>query len=334
MVKEPKSLQDAIIYFSNQDNCIEYLSSRRWPDGVICPICGAKKVSEFNSKRRTWKCGSHHPRREFSVKVGTIFEESAISLDKWLTAIWQVVNCKNGISSYELAKNLDLTQKSGWFLLHRIRLALKSEHGIYTMGSNWSNPIEVDETFVGGTLKNMHRKRAQAIRAQVPIDRMEGFETSLNKKTVVMGMFNRQTREVRAKVIPNVKRETLQAEILKNIGFNAHVFTDEHIGYDGLDKLKNFTHRTVNHTNEYVNGRVHTNSIENFWSLLKRGLVGTYVAVEPFHLDAYVDEQVFRFNNRSRKGRPMSDFDRFNLAVGQIAGKRVTFDQLTGKAPN
>jgi len=333
MVKEPKNLQDAIIYYSNPDNCIEYLASRRWPDGPVCPICGSDKLSAFNPKRRTWKCGSHHARREFSVKVGTIFEESPIALDKWLMAIWMLTNCKNGISSYELAKDLGITQKSAWFMLHRIRLAFGDEH-TGTMGSHWGNPIEVDETFVGGKLKNMHRSRANALRAQVPIDRMEGYETNLKNKVPVMGMLNRQTREVRAKVIPNVKRETLQTEILKNIGFNAHVFTDQHVGYDGLNDLRNFTHRTVNHLTEYVSGRVHTQGIENFWSLLKRGLNGTYVAVEPFHLDAYVDEQVFRFNNRGTKDRPMTDSDRFHKAVGMIVGKRITFAELTGKAPN
>ncbi len=222
-----------------------------------------------------------------------------------------------------LARDLKVTQKSAWFMLHRIRLALREDRA-GTMGSHWGNPIEVDETFVGGKMKNMHRKRAMALRAQVPIDRMEGYETNLKNKTVVMGMLNRETRKVRAKVIPNVKRETLQTEILKNVGHNAHIFTDQHVGYDGLEDVNNFTHRTVNHLTEYVRGRVHTQGIENFWSLLKRGLNGTYVAVEPFHLDAYVDEQVFRYNNRATKDNPLHR--RGSLRAGSHSGGR--------KAPN
>jgi transposase-like protein len=241
-------------------------------------------------------------------------------------AMWMVANCRNGVSSHEIKRTVGVTQKSAWHMLHRIRLAMKNEPE-YTMGSHWGNPVEVDESFVGGKMKNIHRKRAMAIRANVSVDRLEGYETTLKNKTAVMGMLNRQTREVRAKVIPNVKRETLQNEILANVGFNAHVFTDQAVGYDDLDKFKNFTHRTVNHMTEYVNGRVHTNGIENFWSLLKRGLTGTYVAVEPFHLDAYIDEQAFRFNNRVN----VDDAGRFTKLVDQIVGKRLTYAELTGK---
>lgn len=326
MADDPKTLQEATIYFSNPDNCVSYLVARRWPDGVVkCPTCGSEKVA-YVPKRRVWQCKTRHPKCQFSIKVGTIFEDSPIGLDKWLMAMWMLANCKNGVSSHEIKRTVGVTQKSAWFMLHRIRLAM-SEEPEHTMGSHWGNPIEVDETFIGGKMKNMHRKRAMELRAQVPIDRMEGYETNLKNKVAVMGMLNRQTREVRAKVIPNVKRETLQTEILKNVGFNAHVFTDQAVGYDGMDKMKNFTHKTVNHLNEYVNGRVHTNGIENFWSLLKRGLSGTYVAVEPFHLDRYVDEQAVRFDNRIKK----TDADRFSIAVSQIVGKRLTYEGLTGK---
>jgi transposase-like protein len=326
MNTEPKTLQQATVYFSDLDNCVAFLVARRWPDGVVaCPICGTEGA-KYMPARRVWQCKKRHPGSQFSIKVGTIFEDSAISLDKWLMAMWMVANCRNGVSSHEIKRTVGVTQKSAWHMLHRIRLAMKDEPE-FTMGSHWGNPIEVDESFVGGKMKNMHRKRAMAIRENVPIDRMEGFETNLKNKTAVMGMLNRQTREVRAKVIPNIKRETLQTEILNNVGFNAHVFTDQHVGYDGLDKMKNFTHRTVNHMTEYVNGRVHTNGIENFWSLLKRSLTGTYVAVEPFHLDAYVDEQVFRFNNRINK----DDAARFTKLVDQIVGKRLTYAELTGK---
>jgi transposase-like protein len=326
MNTEPKTLQQATVYFSNPDNCVAFLMARRWPDGVVkCPICSTEGA-KYMPARRVWQCKKRHKGSQFSIKVGTIFEDSALPLDKWLMAMWMVANCRNGISSHEIGRTVGVTQKSAWHMLHRIRLAMKDELA-NTMGSHWGNPVEVDESFVGGKMKNMHRKRAMAIRENVPVDRMEGFETNLKNKTAVMGMLNRQTREVRAKVIPNVKRETLQTEILNNVGFNAHVFTDQHVGYDGLDKLNNFTHRTVNHMTEYVNGRVHTNGIENFWSLLKRSLTGTYVAVEPFHLDAYVDEQVFRFNNRIKN----DDASRFSKLVTQTVGKRLTYAELTGK---
>jgi transposase-like protein len=316
----PKSLLQATRYFADPDVCVDFVASMRWPDGVQCPHCDGKRVS-YLSSRRIWKCMAKDCHKQFSVKTGSVFEDSAIPLDKWLTAVWLVVNCKNGISSYEIMRGLKVTQKSAWFMLHRIRLALKVDHK-HTMGSHWGNPIEIDETFISGKPKNMHRKRARALEAFGLTDR----------KAIVMGMLNRETRQARAKVIPNVKRETLQAEILKNVGYNAHIFTDQHIGYDGLNKnVKNFTHRTVNHLEEYVRGRVHTQGIENFWSLLKRGLRGTYVAVEPFHLDAYVDEQAFRYNNRSTKDNPLNDADRFALAVSQITGKRLTYAELTGK---
>jgi transposase-like protein len=318
-MKIPKTLSEAIKFYSDPDNCIEVVKEMRWLDGQpVCPYCDAKRNYWIKTQRR-WKCAEC--RKQFSVKVGTIFEDSPIGLDKWLTATWLLANSKNGVSSHEIARSLGVTQKTAWFLLHRIRFALMEDHKS-TVGSHWGNPIEVDETHVGGKFKNMHAKRRNALKLAE-----QGYA-----KTPVMGMLNRETRKVRVKVIPNIKRETLQAEILKNIGFNAHVFTDQSLGYDGLDKnVKNFTHRTVNHMYEYVKGRVHTNGIENFWSLLKRGLNGTYVAVEPFHLDAYVSEQVFRFNNRATKDNPLTDADRFVLALLQISGKRLTYRELTGK---
>lgn len=306
----PKTLQEAILHFSNPDNCIAYMVAMRWPDGVVvCPSCGRNDVSWLANQKK-WQCKSSHKQRQFSAKVGTIFEDSPLGLDKWLMAAWMITNCKNGVSSYEIAKNIGVTQKSAWFMLHRLRVAMKEEHK-HTTGGRWHNPIEVDETYIGGKAKNKHlSKRRQE-----------------EKKTIVMGMLNRETRQVRAKVIPHARREVLQGEILKHVGFNAHVFTDGHVGYDGIDKYKNFTHRTVNHINEYVNGRVHTQGIENFWSLLKRGLNGTYVAVEPFHLDAYVDEQVFRYNNRKN----MNDSMRFKKLLSQVAGKRLTYAEVTGQ---
>jgi transposase-like protein len=231
------------------------------------------------------------------------------------------VNCKNGISSYEIARDLKVTQKSAWFMLHRIRVALES--GSFTKLGGGGEPVEVDETFVGGKIKNMHKSRAREKFKGVP-------RAGASGKAIVMGMRDRETRQVRAKVIPNVKRETLQNEILANVAKDSLVYTDAFVGYHSLAE-KEFVHDTVNHLDEYVRGQVHTQGIENFWSLLKRSLNGTYVAVEPFHLDAYVVEAVFRFNNRATKDNPLNDADRFALAVSQVAGKRLTYAELTGK---
>jgi len=310
----PNSLIEAARYLQNPDACVELVAALRWPSGPICPHCGGTEYS-FLTTRRIWKCKAC--RKQFSAKSGTIFEDSPIPLDKWLLATWLIVNCKNGISSYEIARAVKVTQKSAWFMLHRIRLALANGTWEKIGGGGW-NPVEVDETYVGGKPKNMHKER-----------RLQIARTG-EKKAIVMGMLSRNPRQVRATVVPNAKRETLQAEILKNVGFAAHVYTDEHVGYMNMD-AKRYIHETVNHMDEYVRGQVHTQGIENFWSLLKRTLNGTYVAVEPFHLDRYVAEQVFRYNNRATKDNPLNDADRFLLAVSQISGKRLTYKELTGK---
>jgi hypothetical protein len=312
---EPKTLQQATVFFSDPDNCINYLVERRWPDGVVkCPTCGSQKVA-YVPTRRVWQCKTRHPKCQFSIKVGTIFEDSTIALDKWLMAMWMMANCRNGISSHEIMRTVGVTQKSAWYMLHRVRLAMKDETA-EKIGGSPKNPVQVDECYIGAPTKNMH------------YDRKLRYVRGGEKKAIVMGMLASNTREVRAKVIPNAKRETLQNEILENVGWGAHVHTDQHASYEGLDATHLFVHKTVNHLEEYVSKKgVHTNGIENFWSLLKRSLRGTYVAVEPFHLDRYVDEQVFRYNNRIRK----TDADRFNLVVSQIVGKRLTYEGLTGK---
>jgi transposase-like protein len=322
MEKFPTTLLEATRYFADEQRCIDVVAHLRWPNGTpICPKCGAleneRKHYWFGNQKR-WKC--YACRKQFSVKVGSIFEDSAIALDKWLIALWMLCNCKNGISSYEIARDLKLTQKSAWFVLQRLRLVLQGDPGAKLGGEG--HVIEADETFVNPNPKKMHRDRRLAL---------QSAEHS-RLRAVVMGMLDRETRKVRAKVIPNVKRETLQAEILSNVAKKSKVYTDNFAGYDNL-AVRDFVHETVNHMEEYVRGEVHTQGIENFWSLLKRGLRGTYVCVEPFHLSRYVDEQIFRYNNRSTKDNPLSDADRFMLALSQIGDKRLTFAELTGKVP-
>jgi transposase-like protein len=313
----PETLQKAIAHFSDPEKAFEAAVEFRWPGGnVTCPRCGQAKHS-FVKTRRLWFC--YVCKKQFTVKVGTVMEDSPIGLDKWMCAIWMLANCKNGISSYELAKNLGIRQNSAWFMLHRIREAMKGNPD-FQIGGDEGGPVEVDETFIGGKLKNMHvQKRKRMLKGGHQDD-----------KAIVMGMLERRTRQVRTKLIPNVRRDVLQAEILNQVQPRSAVFTDAHKGYAGLAE-REFVHGTVSHLNEYVRGSIHTNGIENFWSLLKRTLNGTYVAVEPFHLARYADEQAFRFNNRATKDNKLTDADRFALVMSQLGGKRLTYSELTGK---
>jgi transposase-like protein len=317
MKDQPKTLQQAIQHFSDPQVCIDTVAAMRWPDGVACPAC-EKKDHYYLKTQRRWKCKECG--RQFSVKLGTIFEDSPIGLDKWLTTLWMLANCKNGVSSYEIHRAIGVTQKSAWFMLHRLRLGLQEPKLGTKLGSNEGGEVEIDETFVGGKKRNMHKGRA------IRYEQKGGAQG----KAVVMGILDRDLRKVRAKVVPNVKRDTLQAEVLSNVKYGSKVYTDDAVAYNKLQWR--YVHEVVNKTETYVRGRVHVNGMENFWSLLKRGLNGTYVAVEPFHLFRYVDEQIFRFNNRKDSmGNKIGDSERFNIALSQVAGKRLTFAEVTGK---
>ena len=308
-METPKTLQQAIRYFSDEQVCIDTVAKLRWPKGPVCPAC--EKTDHYYLKvQKRWKCKDCG--RQFSVKLGTIFEDSPIPLDKWLAALWMLVNCKNGVSSYEVARDLGITQKSAWFVLHRLRFALQS--GSMSKVGGPGSEVEVDETFIGGKARNMHK--ARRIKMKV---REENWG-----KTIVMGMLHRGGK-IQTRVVPDRKKDVLRKAIDQTIEKGAVVYTDEHVGYRALEP--DYTHQVINHLEKYVDGRVHTQGIENFWSCLKRGLNGTYIAVEPFHLFRYVDEQVFRFNNRKQ----LKDADRFNLALSQVAGKRLTFAEVTGK---
>jgi transposase-like protein len=319
---KPKTLQAAIKYFSDEQTCIDTVARMRWPEGPVCPACGHKEHYYLKTQKR-WKCKDCN--KQFSVKLGSIFEDSPIGLDKWLCALWMIANCKNGVSSYEIHRAIGVTQKSAWFMLHRIRLAMKSG-SIEKLGSE-GGPVETDETFVGPNPRKMHKSRRAKLES-IATDTDRKYRTA--GKTIVFGMLDRQMRTVRAMVIPDVKRATLQEKILNHVEGGSQVITDDFPSYRYALADK-FAHDVIDHTKGYVEGQIHTQGIENFWSLLKRGLRGTYVAVEPFHLDRYVDEQVFRFNNRGSKEQPVNDGDRFELLLSQIAGKRLTYAEVTGK---
>jgi transposase-like protein len=309
---EPKTLQEAIVYFSDQENCLSYLVARRpeWANGVTCPTCGSDKVSFLKNQLR-WQCSVHHAKRQFSVKVGTIFEDSPIGLDKWLAAMWLILNAKNGISSCEIARALGVTQKTAWFMLHRIRLAQQGKDGGKLGGSG--NGVEVDETFIGGKARNMHVAQRRR--------RITG--TGTKDKTAVIGILERGGK-IRTSVVANRKKKTLQAEVRQHVEAGSALYTDFLLSYEGLEG--DYAHQVVDHAVEYVNGNAHTNGLENYWSLLKRCISGTYVSVEPFHLFRYLDEQSYRYNNRK-----MTDGERFDIGVREIVSKRLTYAELTGK---
>jgi len=305
MEDKPKTLLQAVQQYGDADASLDEVVDSRWPKGVVCPHCEADSPM-FLRTRRIWKCSKC--RKQFSIKAGTVFEDSPIGLDKWLPALWMIANCKNGISSWELHRAIGVTQKTAWFMLHRIRLAMQDGHG-----GKLGGEVEVDETFIGGKARNMHAKeRAEKIQGRGP-----------DGKAIVAAVLERGGR-VRAQVMETRKKPDLQAMVREHVEQGSAVYTDALKSYEGLDE---FEHQVIDHAVAYVEGNVHTNGLENFWSLLKRGLKGTYVSVEPFHLFRYIDEQAFRYNNREDK----DDFDRFKAALSQIVGKRVTYKALIGK---
>jgi len=317
-MEQPKTLQKAIRHFSNEQVCIDTIATLRWPEGKpVCPAC-EKTEHYYLATQKRWKCKECH--KQFSVKLGTIFEDSPITLDKWLTALWMIVNCRNGVSSYEVGRAIGITQKSAWFVLHRLRFALQTG-SITKLGGNGA-PVEVDETFIGGKARFMHRVKRERLS-------QNGGMQGGSGKAVVMGLLERGGK-VKTAVIPHRKQNVPEKIVRELVEPGAEVHTDEFTGYYNLKD--GYVHKVINHLEGYVKENVHTNGIENFWSCLKRGIGGTYIAVEPFHLFRYVDEQAFRFNNRKdAENKPLKDWDRFQLALSQIAGKRLTFAEVTGR---
>lgn len=298
----PESLIEAVRYFSDVKICNDFMRQIKWPGGMVCHHCGSESVYEL-STRPVLKC--RDCKKQFSYKVGTIFEDSPLGLDKWFVAVWCIANAKNGISSHELGRALNVTQKTAWFMLHRIREAMRT--GTFR---KLSGIIESDETFIGGESKNMHKHiREKKIRGRGSVG-----------KAIVHGLLERGG-EVRANVVASTEASEINPLVLSNVEFGANLYTDAALTYETLQRL--YVHEAVNHAQEYVRGAVHTNGMENFWSLFKRALKGTYTHCEVFHLQRYVDEEVFRFN-----ARKTTDADRFAEVMKTTVGKRMTWRQL------
>ena len=308
---EPQTLTEAIRYYSDEQTCIDTLAALRWPDGqVYCSGCGEIGNTIWLANQKRWKCRGC--KKQFSVKVNTIFQDSPIGLDKWMVAVWMLANCRNGVSSYEIMRNIGVSQKCTWHMLHRIRKAMTDTTGTQIGGNG---PVEIDETFVGGKVKNMHKSR-----------KVKGLNYQAgNGKAIVLGMLERGGR-VRAGVIPNRHKATMQPPINQHVEAGSYIITDEHVSYPFIAR-EGYMHDVINHIEGYVRGHIHTNGIENFWSCLKRGLNGTYISVEPYHLDRYVDEQVFRFNLR----KDHTDAQRFKAVLRDVVGRRLTYAELTGR---
>jgi transposase-like protein len=317
----PKTLLEAVRYYSDPQVCQDELVAARWPDSVTCPTCGSKKVGYLANQRR-WQCSQKHPRRQFSVKVGTIFEDSPIGLDKWFVTMWMLANCKNGVSSYEIARGIGVTQKTAWFMLHRLRLAMQTRSF-----RKMSGEVEADETYIGGKARNMHHQNRIRL---TTTNRADGKASKSNRwagKIAVMGLLERDNdgaSRVVTMPVENVRKHQVRGIINEHVEEGASLYTDDLNSYKHLSS--DYDHRVVNHAHTYVDGRVHTNGLESFWSMLKRTLGGTYVSVEAFHLFRYLDEQAFRYNNRK-----WTDATRFGGVLDSVTGRRVMYKELTGK---
>jgi transposase-like protein len=306
--KIPETLTGAIRHFSDADTCHAFMVEMRWPTGkVACPRCGSDDISALMMPRRIWNCRGC--KKQFSVKVGTIFEDSPLKLETWLPATWMIVNAKNGISSCELARSLGVTQKTAWFMLHRIRLAMQEGGSIEKMNGT----CEADETYIGAKARYMHKHRRT------------GVGDAGIKKTAVQGILERTKGDKASRVVLKVVKTTRRPELCGNVRQyvleGSTVNTDALMSYDDLSK--DYDRKIIDHLVCYAKGNVHTNGLENFWSLLKRALKGTYVNVEPFHLFRYLDEQAFRFNERKD-----SDKGRFLKTLAKFAGRRLTYAKL------
>jgi transposase-like protein len=311
----PETMLEAIKYFADYGNAHRFMVSIRWPDGVVkCPTCGSCRV-RYIATRRQWECREKHPQKRFSLKTGTIMEQSPLPLEKWLACYWYEVNCKNSVSSYEIMRELGVTQKTGWFMLHRIRHALH----VGSWDSKMNGVVEADETMVGGLAANMHKKVRE---------RKVGRNRGGTHMTNVMGLLQRHDGKkhstVRTKVLRDRKKESLLTVIHKNVEPGTTLYTDALKNYRDPSIVGSFNYDFVDHAEAYVKDKVvHTNGLENFWALFKRCIKGTHVSVDPQHLFRYVDSEAFRFNYRE-----VENSDRFRIIASNTIGKRLTYKTL------
>lgn len=305
LLRKFKTLVDLLQYFSDEQTCRNYLEQIRWTNGLVCPYenCKHDKVFRYTNGK-VYKCAKCQ--RQYSVKVGTIFEDSKIPLQKWFAAIYLITSHKKGISSLQLHRDLGVTQKTAWFMLHRVRHTL----GVSQPTEKLKGTIEADETFIGGLEANKHKNK-----------RTKGTQgRSVETKTAVAGVIERGG-ELRAKKVKDTSHGSLRYFVVQNVEIGANLKTDEWIGYNGLSAL--FRHRKINHgIEEYVNGDTHVNNVEGFWSHLKRGISGIYHSVSAKHLQNYLDEFVFRYNTRT-----YSESNRFDNMLNNI-NTHLTYEQL------
>jgi len=305
-----KNLRELILSMPDEKTCREYLASQRWQDSKpICPHCGyTGKIYTIEGGKK-YKCGSPECYKKFSITVGTIFEASNIPLVKWFTAIYLITAHKKGISSYQLGRDIGVSQKSSWFMLHRIRELMRVKQPV-----KLDNIVEVDETYIGGKMGNMSKSKRKHLRDNDMVGTM---------KTGVMGLIERGGELKYIQINQATDVATIQGIVKANVDKDAVVITDSFASYVGLNKVF-AAHEAVNHTNdEYVRDKVfHTNSVEGAFSLLKRGIIGIYHQVTPKHVLRYCDEFAYRYNSRKIK-----DAQRFTISLRNVEG-RLTYKQL------
>lgn len=313
--KPPSTLLDAMRHF-DPETARRYVESIKWPEGPVCPKCGSQNVGDIKSRNGMQQCREKTCRCQFSLTKGTIMEGTHLRLDQWIAAVWMIVNCRNGISSCEIARTIGCKQQSAWHLLHRVRHLLAQESDGTKMGSKFG-VVEADTTFVGGSLEHISPWRKDA----------RGLTDAYDNKSAVHAIKDRKSGKIRAHTIPSESPNHVEKLIYDNVAEWSILYTDKSRAYDVFSHRR-YQHRTVNHrAGEYVRGKAHVNGLENFFNCLRRGLKGTYIRATADHLQAYVDEQVWRFNYRE-----FSDWNRFDTAMHLIVGKRLTYKALTDGA--
>jgi transposase-like protein len=303
-----RTINDVAIHFQDTKTCIDYITKLRWSGKTICPFCKHDHIYELKGKYVRYKCSAC--RKHFSAIKGTIFENSTVPLSKWFMAIFILSTHRKGISSVQVARDIGVTQKTAWFMMQRVRNAFKMQSFSYDKLGGEGKPVEADETYIGGKPSNMHKKKREEIE-----------KVGKQRKIAVIGAVERGG-EVRARVIENTTYDTVIPFLVKSIHQGSKLMTDEHVAYGTMDRL--YEHETIKHMlKEYVRGDVHTNTIENFWSVLKRGIYGTYHFISTKHVQNYLEEFAFRFNNRE-----ISEAQRFDKLVS-LSNHRITYKELT-----